>query len=425
MVKENLWLRSVFVICFWMLSTQTFSQDVGEADYHREQTRPQSKGDQVKAAEQLYVRGNELADQGRLGDALDHYDEAVRLKADFKEAYFARAGVREQLDDPHGALVDYETVLRIDDAMFEAHFSRALLYYKMKNYPLAIASFSHLMEMPLEETNAIYFKGADRGGKSGDSGITSMLTMYGRKGELYNYRGLARRSSGDLKGALKDFDQAIVLDKNNGDLYVNRGLAQLDLGDQAAAIADFQQALQYNPANDLALYNLAAVSGGNQMIEAYTDAIAENEDFPSAYINRGYYRFQKGDFKGAIKDYDQAIRLDDADANAFINRGIAKEKVDDLTGALADYTRAIEIDVDLAKSYASRAQVYFKQNQFKLALDDYSQAISLAPDQGNAYFNRALAYQKLGHADKTCTDLQEAIARGVTVAQKALEAYCK
>ncbi len=73
----------------------------------------------------------------------------------------------------------------------------------------------------------------------------------------YNNRALAKLELGDLNGAIKDLDQAIVLDSTYTEAIINRGVSRDMLGNSAAAIEDFSRALTLNPLQGSAYYNRA------------------------------------------------------------------------------------------------------------------------------------------------------------------------
>src|SRR5215510_8125917 len=60
------------------------------------------------------------------------------------------------------------------------------------------------------------------------------------------------------------------------------------------------------------------------------------------YFNRGVAKKAKGDFEGAIADYNLAIELDPKYSAAYFHRGIAKQAKGDLKGAIGDINGAIE-----------------------------------------------------------------------------------
>src|SRR6476469_3028605 len=60
-----------------------------------------------------------------------------------------------------------------------------------------------------------------------------------------------------------------------------------------------------------------------------------------AYTNRGVARYRKGDYDGAIRDFDAALRIKPGLAFAYLNRAAARRELGDLQGALADLNKAV------------------------------------------------------------------------------------
>ena len=61
------------------------------------------------------------------------------------------------------------------------------------------------------------------------------------------------------------------------------------------------------------------------------------------YFTWGNTKYDLGDYKGAIADYDSAIRIKPDDANAYNNRGNAKDELGQYFAAIADYDTAIRL----------------------------------------------------------------------------------
>jgi tetratricopeptide (TPR) repeat protein len=118
---------------------------------------------------------------------------------------------------------------------------------------------------------------------------------------------------GDLKGALKDYDQAIAQNPKDADTFVNRGIAQAELGQHQAAIADYTKALSLKPELHLAYYNRANVQvqmkayGG--AIADYTKAIELKPDYAYAYANRSSAQLKAGNSKEAVSDLQKAADI--------------------------------------------------------------------------------------------------------------------
>jgi len=150
----------------------------------------------------------------------------------------------------------------------------------------------------------------------------------------------------------------------------NRGLAKYNLGDNRGAIADYDRAIKLKP-----YYSLA-------------------------YNSRGLAKSNLGDNQGAIADYDRAIQINQNwgafDSNyfglssAYYNRGNAKLNLGDNQGAIADYDRAIQLEPN-ADAYYSRGLAKYNLGDKQGAIADYNQALKLNPNNASVYFYRGLA----------------------------------
>ena len=114
------------------------------------------------------------------------------------------------------------------------------------------------------------------------------------------------------------------------------------------------------------------------------------------YFTWGNTKYDLGDYKGAITDYDSVIRLKPDYATVYYNRGIAKRKLGQHFAAIADYDTAIRLEPDYADAYNNRGIAKSKLGQHFAAIADYDNAIRLKPDYADAYYNRGLAKSKLG-----------------------------
>jgi tetratricopeptide (TPR) repeat protein len=129
----------------------------------------------------------------------------------------------------------------------------------------------------------------------------------------YNDRGVAKFRSGNIQGAIQDYDRAISIAPKYGESYVNRGIAKFRVGNVKGAIQDYDRAIAIDPKDG------------------------------EAYYNRGIARFESGEERSAIKDFDRAIAIDPQDAEVYGNRGFAKSTLGDKKGAVTDLTKAAKL----------------------------------------------------------------------------------
>lgn len=414
---------TILIYILFSLSSTVFSQNATESEYFKEDF-PQSTSHKRTEAIKLFELGEQQYEKGEYALALEYLNEALHLMPDHSMAYYYRASAKEHLNDIKGAITDYNILIHFDPTMNEAFFNRGMLRYKLEDYSGAIEDFTTLLSMPAPNTQAVYFKSTSYG--DGGPGATGIITMYSKDADIYNYLGLSRTKLGDIERALKDFNKALQINATDANIFVNRGLAYAANNEQEFANNDFRKALEIEPDHAIALFNLTMASDDTQKdIALYDQMISKNEDFPSAYINRGLIKFRAGKFEEALTDYNTAVKLDPSNTIALLNRALTYEKLERYTEAIKDLDKTIQLDPDLDKAYSSRGNVYFKIQDFESALQDYNHIISLAANDASLFYNRALVKYKLKLKDEACQDLKYAIEQGYDAAQKALNAYCK
>ena len=161
--------------------------------------------------------------------------------------------------------------------------------------------------------------------------------------------------------------------------YYTWGNTKYDLGDYKGAIADYDSAIRLKP------------------------------DHAGAYNNRGNTKSKLGQHFAAIADYDSAIRLNPDHADAYYNRGVAKGKLGQHLAAIADYDSAIRLTPDHADAYYNRGLAKANLGQYSAAIADYDTAIRLNPDHAKAYNNRGSAKANLGQYSAAIADYDTAI----------------
>jgi len=97
-------------------------------------------------------------------------------------------------------------------------------------------------------------------------------------------------------------------------------------------------------------------------------------------VDEGNAKAAKGDFDGAIADYNKAIDLNGNDAVVYTFRGNAKRNKGDLDGAMADMDKAIALNTNYVDAYISRGVTRQTKLDFDGAIADFKKAIELKPE---------------------------------------------
>lgn len=349
---------------------------------------------QPKSPEAILEEGMLLQENGKYADAIVLLNQCLYLYPTLAEAYALRATCKEQLTELNSALTDYTISLELLPNQYEVLLKRGALLFRLELYERSLQDFLKLLNLPTGETKTVFYR------KSAHSeGTDKIMTAQGfLKPQVYNYLCLIETQLNQCKKGMAYADSAIALNPIEADYYVNRALAKQVCLDKTFK-ADFDKALELNPEHSIALHNLALLESKDgsyeQAEKRLTEAINSDSTLSYSYSERGYYRFQRGDYRGAIIDYNQAIKLNNTNPEVWLNRGIAKERLYDFKGAYADYTQAIELQEDFTKAWLNRGNLFTKQGQYQKAIEDYTAAITFHPEYAAAYYNRALAYHQL------------------------------
>ena len=138
-------------------------------------------------------RGLAYKNLGDYPQAIKDFDEAIRIKPEYAEAYYNRGLAHKALGNAGQAIADYSRAIRIKPNMAEA----------------------------------------------------------------YNNRGNAYGESGDCNQALMDFNAALEINPSFAEAYMNRGNAYNCLGNYQQAIEDYGRAIEKKPDYAASYYNRA------------------------------------------------------------------------------------------------------------------------------------------------------------------------
>ncbi|MBK5279095.1 MAG: tetratricopeptide repeat protein [Bacteroidia bacterium] len=378
-----------------------------------------------RSARACHEDAEEALSKKKLELALELLNECLRSDPHFTEAYYTRGMVREQLGDMDGALTDYNIYLEYKPDRAEALFSRATLRYKSGLYDLAKTDFLNLLNLPAGETTTVFFQQD----LHSSSTIKIFTTQGANKAYILNYLGLVEIKLKNFPAAIVVLDSAINLSPTDADPIVNRGLAKEGNNDPPGAIADYQLALKLNPENSLARHNLGVLTatyGGSKDSEILMlESIEQNPRLPYPHAQLAYHKFNNGDYKGALAEYNRAIALDSTDLDYLVNRGIVKEKLNDYEGSLGDFTNAISLKPDFERAWFNRGNVLTKLDRLAEAVEDYTLAIFYDPNYAAAYYNRALDRDKLGLKKEACEDLLIAKKFGQVIESRVISKICQ
>lgn len=193
--------------------------------------------------------------------------------------------------------------------------------------------------------------------KDPDSFYTSVIDAGSNVALAYYNRGVNRQNTGNIKGAIEDYDTAIRIKANYAQAYNNRGNIYRDQKKYEQALAD------------------------------YTKAIESKADFGEAYSNRGVAYKETNKRNEAMADYQTAIKLNPKYSGSYNNIGVVYGTEANYPESIKYFNKAVELDKKFAEAYKNRGLSYLLSGNRSKACDDFSTAMQLGSAGGKNLFN--------------------------------------
>jgi tetratricopeptide (TPR) repeat protein len=330
-------------------------------------------------AEAHYNLGIALVQAGRVPEAIGHYEQALRIRPDFADAHYNLGIALEQANRAQEAIGHYEQALRIKRDFAEAHNNLGVALGRMGRIQEAIKHYEQALRVKPDFAMAHY--------------------------NLGNILAQADK----LEEAIGHWEQALGSAPDWAEVHYNLGFSLARLGRVQEAIRHWEQALRIKPDYAEAHYNLGVTleQAGNieEAIRHYEQAVRIKPDYAEAHYNLGVALAQAGRVQEAIGHYEQALRIKPGMAEAHHNLGVALEQTGRVPEAIEYYEQALRIKPDFAEAHYNLGIALVQVGRVQEAIEHYEQALRIKPDMAEARAKLQLARQAL-------TKLQEHGASG-------------
>jgi tetratricopeptide (TPR) repeat protein len=220
--------------------------------------------------------------------------------------------------------------------------------------------------------------------------------------------GAARKRKGRLTGSRPDSESGFEASAAAPDIPRNLHRLQMDLSHGTIVLWAFRAAHEHasKPSGDV----MKRLSSALILLVALLCFAADaRSDTARDHYAAGVAKAKKGDYDGALSEFDTAIKLDPSRAVAYFARGLTRQHKNDFSGAMADFSEAIELKPDYSDAYDGRGNARADQGDLEGAIADYGKAIELNPTNARPYSNRGRARLHKGDLNGALTDLNRAI----------------
>lgn len=313
---------------------------------------------------------------GRLPEAIQEYQIALRIKPDFANSHLNLGKAFAKLPDHSSeAIQEFEAALRIEPDMADAHMNLGAVLSKLPDrLPDSISQFEAALKLDPGFVEAHFNLGvalAQIPGRLDDAISEYQTALRLRPAYLDAHRNLGialARIPGGLPEAIREFETVLRATPDSAEAHMNLGVALSQIPDRRAeAIDQYEAALRLQP------------------------------DYPEARANLARARAAiPGLSSGTLADLEALVKANPGSAEAHYNLGVALGKIPNrLPEAIAQYQAALRINPDYADAHTILGIALTGiPGRLPEAISEFQAALKLQPNSAEAHSNLALALSR-------------------------------
>ncbi len=197
-----------------------------------------------------------LEEQGRLEEAMQRYEEAIRVAPKLARGHLNRGNVLLERGEVAGALDAYAKALVHDPNYAAAHFNTGNACVRAGRPEAALAAYRSALGLKPDFADAEVAMGCvleDLGQlDAAAASYRRALKMRPEYGEVHSNLGNTLRALGQLDAALESFRLSLEHKPDFAEAHNNLGNVLQDLGRVDAAVASYRRAIEIKPDFDVA-----------------------------------------------------------------------------------------------------------------------------------------------------------------------------
>jgi tetratricopeptide (TPR) repeat protein len=291
---------------------------------------------------------------GQYRDALDYYQLAIDVNANFAPIYLGRALTTLALSPKKDVLADLNAAIDLDPKFTEAYIERAHYYVRKNDFNSAKADMEYAINLnptspliQLDLARLLLAAGENEAALSAAQQAKELdITML----EAYLVLGMAYRANGQIDQAVDVLEIYTTYSPNNAEAFMVLGAAYFNRGDYETALKDINQAIQLDSTSSEAYYWRGEIhlarNENDQAVNDFKQAFRYNSAFFDAGIGIGRALIAAEDYRNAYIEIIKIEKLADTDKKRAIflyYRAISLEKINEPLAAYNDWRALLNL----------------------------------------------------------------------------------
>jgi len=368
--------------------------------------------------------GRTLLGLNRFEEAEASFLDALELDPDWVAPRMGLASLAMRKDEPLKVVHHLERATTLDPEYAEA-FVELGRYYGMLGEPgLARATFERWTRAHPEDADMLINAGLT----AFDAADYAQALEFFEKAlevagddEQKNGARTFRANSLDMLGrypeAVADYEWVIKYAPEWWEAHANLGICHARNEHPEEAERAFRRGLEYCPGSpeirdELAAHLLAQNKNLNEALALAEEAVALGQDEIRHLYTLGEVRLALGDEEGSAKAYKMILELDPEDPNAHLEIGLYHERRGEIGKAEEHFVEALKQDPGNPRALYSYASLYYATDDLDTAEELLARAVAI--DAGYSPALSALASIRARRGDYTASldYLEKAVAAG-------------
>ena len=319
----------------------------------------------------LNAKGGILMNHEKHAEAIDHYNESLRINPKQAGILINRALCYYHLDRYRDAMADYDQALTLEPRNFIGHYNRGLLRANVGEDNLAIEDFNFILSIDPDDMMATFNRATllenigDYQGAIRD--YTTVIKEFPKFLYGYERRAAARRKIGDTTGANRDEEHVLkeqIAQRYGYTTPISRQKNKTRKKSQVN-LNDYQKLVEEDNTQEKVYESEYRGKVQNQEQEAklllpnantyyiYREA---GQTAVLATFEQAYQQAQSGNINEAIAGFTQVLQQHDQFAEAYFNRGLLQLLLDSPELAIPDLSKAGELGIYQAYNIIKKNQ---------------------------------------------------------------------
>jgi tetratricopeptide (TPR) repeat protein/tRNA A-37 threonylcarbamoyl transferase component Bud32 len=334
-------------------------------------------------ATELYNQGNTLLQLHRYEDALENYEKAVNIKANYFQGWYGQGKALFELKKYQESLLSYDKAIQIQPNYLEAWAGRGFALASLQRYAEAISAFDKALQMKKDYP------------------------------EMWNAKGDAFRNLKQYDNAIKSYDQVIELQPDNYEIWYKKGLTLQTLQQYDDAITAYTKAVELKPDYEAALYNwgnsLVNLNRYEDAFKAYDKVVQYKPNYYQAWFSRGNILITLRRYPEAIDSFKQVIKYNPDNYQAWYNIGWSLHQTQRYAEAIEAYNKSISLKKNNYQVWYNLGNSQYNLQKYGDAIESYNKAVRYQPSHYESWYSRGNAFLNLKQYQEAIISYQQAL----------------